>query len=70
MDDSEKIALREWAEQIVKLEPDVVDAVSQAARGMSGDRRLQKSDREFAQAQVQAITQAKNWPETGRKTEP
>ena len=51
--------LDEWANNITQLEPEVVKGILSWAKELTGDKRLQKSDRDFAQTQVAAIERAK-----------
>lgn len=59
MDDDEQRSLREWARKVVGLEKAVIESVLKSAKQLAADRRLSKSDRMFAEAQIQAINQAR-----------
>lgn len=59
MDEQEREALRAWGERVVGLEPEIVATILKAVRQMAGKQNLRKADREFAQAQVRSIIQAR-----------
>lgn len=67
MADETPKALGDWADQIAALEPEVVDGVVSSAKRLAGDKRLRKADRDFAQAQVDAIRRAVRRAKRGRK---
>ncbi len=51
-------ALDAWADKIAALEPDVAAGVAAWATTLATDRRLSKVDRDFAQAQLDAVRRA------------
>ncbi len=60
MDDEEQQALSAWGEKVIELcEPEVVDAILKAVRRMARKQNLETVDREFAQAQVRSILEAR-----------
>lgn len=67
MTDKTPKALDDWADQIAALEPEVVDGVVSSAKRLAGDKRLKQADRDFAQAQVDAIRRAVRRAKSGRK---
>lgn len=58
MDASEQQSLAEWADRVVALEREVCDGVLAGALRLAGDKRLPQADRDFAQAQADAIRRA------------
>jgi hypothetical protein len=53
-----KTAFDDWAERIVSLEPDLRAGIVAYATRLAADRRVPKSDRDFAKAQADAIERA------------
>ena len=60
-------ALHDWADKIAALEPEVVDGVVSSSKRLAGDNRLRQADRDFAQAQVDAIRRAARRAKSSRK---
>jgi hypothetical protein len=58
LDPESKAALDLWADQIVGLEPGIPAAVARFSQQIADNRKVPKSDRQFAQAQVEAIRRA------------
>lgn len=58
MTNDERQALDEWAAQIAALEPDVSKGIITYALRLANDKRIKQADRDFAQAQVDAIRRA------------
>ena len=61
-------ALDEWADRIAALEADVAAGVASYAKGLAGDKRLAKADRQFAAAQADAIRRAVRRAKAGKKS--
>ena len=68
MDDESQQALDPWADQIAALEPEVRNGILARALRMAASRRLRKADREFAQAQAEAIGRALMRAKSGKRT--
>lgn len=68
MPEETRHAIDEWADQIAALEPDARDGIVAFAKRLAADRRLRKSDRDFADAQAKALIRAIRRADT-RKTE-
>ena len=60
-------AMDDWAEKVAALEPEVADGILSLTRRLAGDKRLRQADRDFAQAQVDAICRAVRRAKRGRK---
>lgn len=58
MSNDSKGDIDEWADKIAALEADVRDGILAKANRMAANRRLRKADRDFAHAQVEAISRA------------
>lgn len=56
-----------WANNIAQLEPEVVNGIVSLAKELAGNKKLRQSDRDFAQAQVDAINRAKRRNRSRRK---
>lgn len=57
--DDEQQSIRDWADKIVGLDIDTINAILRSLKELAADRRLKLSDREFAQLQVRSIGQAR-----------
>ncbi|HUY37172.1 MAG TPA: hypothetical protein VMV69_30965 [Pirellulales bacterium] len=57
-DPEAQAALDAWADKIAALEPDIAAEVARVATRLAADRRIPKVDRDFAQAQVDAVRRA------------
>jgi hypothetical protein len=58
MGDDAAEAIDEWADEIAALEPEVREGIMARALRLAANRRLLQVDREFAQAQAEAIGRA------------
>ena len=57
-----------WATKIAALEADVARGVINHAQGIAGDRCVPKADRNFAQAQAEAVKRAMAKAKRSRRT--
>jgi len=55
MDNEELQALQLWVAEVASLEPAVREGIAAYASRLAADKRLRQADREFAQAQADAI---------------
>ena len=70
MDDNARQALGAWADQIAALEPAVRKALVASIGRLANNRRLDKADRDFAKAQVDAIRRAVRRADVGNQRVP
>ncbi len=63
-------ALDDWADRIASLEPTVAAGVAEYAKRLAADRRLSKPDRQFAEAQADAVRRAIRRAKAKAKSDP